>query len=410
MVRESFNIARAERPGAVHIELPEDIAREEVSSKLFHVHHHRYPLADAYSLNDALEMIHKAKMPLVLIGAGANRTRICTTIKDFIDKSGIPFFMTQMGKGVVDEFHPLCLGTAALSDNDYLHCAIERADLIINIGHDVIEKPPFIMHEDSAKVIHINFIASSVDDTYFPQLDLLGDIASNIFSLTQLVKKQEHWNFEYFMRIIDESQQHIKKYFKDERFPILPQRALKDVRDALPRDGIVTLDNGIYKIWFARNYKCFEPNTLLLDNALASMGAGLPSAMAAKILNPDKKVIAVCGDGGFMMNSQELETAIRLKLDLVVIILNDSAYGMIKWKQEGMGYENFGLDFNNPDFVQYAHAYGVVGHRPSSCDEFVKILKEALDSKGVHLIDLAVDYSLNHEILNELLKNKACLI
>jgi acetolactate synthase-1/2/3 large subunit len=410
MVRESFNIAQAERPGAVHIELPEDIASEDVSSKLFHVQHHRYPLADTYSLNDALAMIHKAKMPLVLIGAGANRTRICTTIKDFIDKSGIPFFMTQMGKGVVDEFHPLCLGTAALSDNDYLHCAIERADLIINIGHDVIEKPPFIMHEDSAKVIHINFIASSVDDTYFPQLDLLGDIASNIFSLTQLVKKQEHWNFEYFMRIIDESQQHIKKYFKDERFPILPQRALKDVRDALPRDGIVTLDNGIYKIWFARNYKCFEPNTLLLDNALASMGAGLPSAMAAKILNPDKKVIAVCGDGGFMMNSQELETAIRLKLDLVVIILNDSAYGMIKWKQEGMGYENFGLDFNNPDFVQYAHAYGVVGHRPSSCDEFVKILKEALDSKGVHLIDLAVDYSLNHEILNELLKNKACLI
>jgi acetolactate synthase-1/2/3 large subunit len=410
MVRESFNIAQAERPGAVHIELPEDIAREDVSSKLFHVQHHRYPLADTYSLNDALEMIHKAKMPLVLIGAGANRTRICTTIKDFIDKSGIPFFMTQMGKGVVDEFHPLCLGTAALSDNDYLHCAIERADLIINIGHDVIEKPPFIMHEDSAKVIHINFIASSVDDTYFPQLDLLGDIASNIFSLTQLVKKQEHWNFEYFMRIIDESQQHIKKYFKDERFPILPQRALKDVRDALPRDGIVTLDNGIYKIWFARNYKCFEPNTLLLDNALASMGAGLPSAMAAKILNPDKKVIAVCGDGGFMMNSQELETAIRLKLDLVVIILNDSAYGMIKWKQEGMGFENFGLDYNNPDFVQYAHAYGALGHRPSSCDEFVRILKEALDGKGVHLIDLAVDYSLNHKILNELLKNKACLI
>lgn len=410
MVRESFKIAREERPGAVHIELPEDIAKEEVGVKLFNVHHHRYPLADTYSLNDALEMIHKAKMPLVLIGAGANRTRICTTIKDFIDKSGIPFFMTQMGKGVVDEFHPLCLGTAALSDNDYLHCAIERADLIINIGHDVIEKPPFIMHEDSAKVIHVNFIASSVDDTYFPQLELLGDIASNIFSLTQLIKKQKHWNFEYYMRVIDESQQHIKKYFKDERFPILPQRALKDIRDALPRDGIVTLDNGIYKIWFARNYKCFEPNTLLLDNALATMGAGLPSAMAAKMLNPDKKVIAVCGDGGFMMNSQELETAMRLKLDLVVVILNDSAYGMIKWKQEGMGFENFGLDYSNPDFVQYAQAYGAIGYRPSSCDAFGKILKEALGSKGIHLIDLAVDYSLNHKILNELLKNKACLI
>jgi len=410
MVRDSIKIAQEERPGAVHIELPEDIAKEEVDTELFTVRPCRYPVADSESLNKALEIMYEAKMPLILIGAGANRTRICTTIKDFIDTSGIPFFMTQMGKGVVDEFHPLCLGTAALSDNDYLHCAIERADLIINIGHDVIEKPPFIMHRGGAKVIHINFIASAVDDTYFPQLDVIGDIASNISSLTQRLLRQEHWNFEYYMRVIDESQKHIVKYFKDERFPILPQRALKDIRDALEREDILTLDNGVYKIWFARNYKCFEPNTLLLDNALATMGAGLPSAMAAKMLYPDKKVIAVCGDGGFMMNSQELETAVRLDLDLVVIILNDSAYGMIKWKQEGMGFEDFGLDYANPDFVQYAQAYNAVGHRPNSCEEFSKVLNEALNGKGVHLIDLAVDYSLNHAVLNELLKNKACLV
>lgn len=410
MVRESFKIAKAERPGAVHIELPEDIAREEVAEDLFPVHQVRYPVADQKALDDALAMLYKAKMPLVLIGAGANRSRICSIITEFIDKSGIPFFMTQMGKGVVDESHPLYLGTAALSDNDYLHCAIERADLIINIGHDVIEKPPFFMHEGDTKVIHINFLASDVDDTYFPQLDIVGDIAGNIRALTQLVKPQEHWNFEYFMRVIDESQQHISTYFKDERFPILPQRAVNDVREALPKDGILTLDNGVYKIWFARNYKCFQPNTLLLDNALATMGAGLASAIAAKIVNPHKKVMTVCGDGGFMMNSQELETAVRLNLDLVVIILNDSAYGMIKWKQEGMGLENFGLDYNNPDFVQYAQAYGATGHRPTSCDEFVTILDQTLNAKGVHLIDLAVDYSLNHEILNELLKNKACLV
>jgi len=410
MVRESFKIASQERPGAVHIELPEDIAREEVDEQIFSVHRPRYPIARNESLQNALDMLYEAKMPLVLIGAGANRTRIGTAIKDFIDKLGIPFFMTQMGKGVVDEFHPLYLGTAALSDNDYLHCAIERADLIINIGHDIIEKPPFFMQEGGTKVIHINFLPSNVDDTYFPQLDVIGDIACNLVSLTELSQKQEHWDFTYFMRVKDESQGHIVKYFKDERFPILPQRALKDIRDVLPKDGILTLDNGIYKIWFARNYKCVMPNTLLLDNALATMGAGLASAMAAKIVHPDKKVIAVCGDGGFMMNAQELETAVRLELDLVIIILNDNAYGMIKWKQEGMGFENYGLDYNNPDFVQYAKAYGAMGYRPTSCDDFGVILKKVIDTKGVHLIDLAVDYSLNHTILNELLKNKSCLV
>jgi acetolactate synthase-1/2/3 large subunit len=212
------------------------------------------------------------------------------------------------------------------------------------------------------------------------------------------------------MRIKDESQAHIVKYFKDERFPILPQRALKDIRDVLPKDGILTLDNGVYKIWFARNYKCGQSNTLLLDNALATMGAGLPSAIAAKLLHPDRKVVSVSGDGGFMMNSQELETAVRMSLDLVIIILNDSAYGMIKWKQEGMGFENFGLDFNNPDFVTYAESFGAVGHRPDSAADFQHILLESLNAGGVHVIDLPVDYSLNHSILNVLIKESACIL
>jgi acetolactate synthase I/II/III large subunit len=410
MVRESFKIAAQERPGAVHIELPEDIACEEVDDSVFSVARNRYPIADEKSIELALSMIHEAKMPLLLVGAGANRTRIGDSLKNFIDKSEIPFFMTQMGKGVVDEFHPYCLGTAALSDNDYLHCAIERADLIINIGHDVIEKPPFFMEEGGTKVIHVNFSSSDVDDTYFPQLDVVGDIACNISTLTENLLPQEHWDFSYFMLVKDEAQKHVTSYFKDERFPILPQRAVKDIRDALGREDILTLDNGVYKIWFARNYKCFSPNTMLLDNALATMGAGLPSAMAAKLVCPDKKVVAVCGDGGFMMNSQELETAVRLGLDLVVVILNDSAYGMIKWKQAGMGFENFGLDYKNPDFVLYAQSYGAHGHRPKSTAEFSETLNRVLHEKGVHLIDLAVDYSLNHQILNELLKNKACLL
>ena len=410
MVRESFKIAQEERPGAVHIELPEDIAAEDVPMNLFDVMHVDYPTARNAVISQALEMMYKAKNPLILIGAGANRTRIGNSLKNFITKSGIPFFMTQMGKGVVDERNALCLGTASLSDNDYLHCAIDKSDLIINIGHDVIEKPPFFMQRDGKKVIHINFSSSDVDDTYFPQLDVVGDIACNIESIHDALVVPSHWDFTYSLMVKDEAQKHLTKYFTDDRFPLLPQRVVKEVRESLASQDIVTLDNGVYKIWFSRNYKCHAPNTMLLDNALATMGAGLASAMAAKMIYPHKKVISICGDGGFMMNSQELETAIRLNLDLVIIILNDSAYGMIKWKQEGMGFESFGLDYNNPDFVMYAQSYGAKGYKPTSIQEFKSTLNTVLNEKGVHLIDLAVDYSLNHTILNEILKNKKCLM
>ena len=410
MVRESFKIAKEEKPGAVHIELPEDIAAEDVELSLFEVICTDYPIAKDHTIDQALDMIQKAKRPLILIAAGANRTKIGDSLNHLIEKSGIPFFMTQMGKGVVDESHPLCLGTASLSTNDYIHCAIDRADLIINVGHDVVEKPPFFMEKGGKKVIHVNFYSSDVDDTYFPQLDVVGDISCNITEMGDKLVKQDHWDFDYFLRVKKEADEHITKYFDDARFPLLPQRVVKKVRDALGKEDIVTLDNGVYKIWFSRNYQCYAPNTMLLDNALATMGAGLASAMAAKMINPDKKVISVCGDGGFMMNSQELETAVRLNLDLVVIVLNDSAYGMIKWKQAGMGFENFGLDYKNPDFVKYAEAYGAKGYRPASCEDFSTTLEKVLTEKGVHLIDLAVDYSMNHSILNELLKNKSCIV
>jgi len=412
MVRDAFKVATTERPGAVLIELPEDIASEEVEENIYPVRSFKYPLSSMSSIQSAVSMIENAKQPLLLIGAGANRTRIENALKDFVNYTQIPFFTTQMGKGVIDENHKLCLGCAALSKDDYVHCAIERADLIINIGHDVIEKPPFFMEnkKGAQEVIHVNFFPSEVDDTYFPQLDVVGDIASNINLITNSIHPQEHWDFDYYLRAIKEVNSHLSKYSNDTRFPILPQRAVQTIRDILEDEDIITLDNGVYKIWFARNYKCAEPNTMLLDNALATMGAGLPSGMAAKMVNPNKKVVAIAGDGGFMMNSQELETAVRLNLDLTVIILNDNSYGMIRWKQKGMGFEDFGLNLGNPDFVAYANSYGAIGHRPNSSEDFTQILSKCVNSKGVHLIDLAVDYSLNHSILNELLKNKQCMI
>ena len=410
MVRDAFRIAIEERPGAVYIELPEDIADEQTDASLFDVVGCRRPHADMQAIDQAVTMIEAAKMPLLLIGAGANRKATGQALKEFVDKTGIYFFNTQLGKGVIDERHEQFLGTAALSDHDFLHCAIERADLIINVGHDVIEKPPFFMEKGGKKVIHVNFFAAHLDDVYFPQLNVVGDISSSVQRIGDKIIINPDLDFSFFVRIKKEVDSRLTKYFEDDRFPLLPQRLVSILRDHLAQDDIVTLDNGVYKIWFARNYKCYQPNTLLLDNALATMGAGLPSAMAARMLYPDRKVVSVNGDGGFMMNSQELETAVRLNLDLVIIILNDSAYGMIKWKQEGMGFENFGLDYNNPDFVKYAESFGATGHRPESASELQSILREALSTSGVHVIDLPVDYSLNHSILNVLIKESACII
>ncbi|RXJ73690.1 acetolactate synthase large subunit [Veronia nyctiphanis] len=403
MVRESFRQCMEERPGAGYLELPEDIAAEESKAEIFDVVNSRRPEADEKALNQAAEMIKNAKMPLLLIGAGANRKRASTALTEFIDKTGIYFFNTQMGKGVVDERHERFIGTAALSSHDFLHCAIEKADLILNVGHDVIEKPPFFMERDGTKVIHVNFFGARTDEVYFPQVNVVGDITASVERLTDKVGELQQ-NMDYFARVKQYVTEKTTKYFEDRRFPMLPQRLVKVLRDNLDDEDIVTLDNGVYKIWFARNYLCHTNNTLLLDNALATMGAGLPSAMAAKQLYPQKKVVSVNGDGGFLMNSQELETAVRMGLDMVVIILNDSAYGMIKWKQEGQGLANWGLDFDNPDLVKYANSFGAIGHRPDSHDEFQSILKHALNTKGVHLIDLPVDYSLNHSILNVLIK------
>ncbi len=410
LVREAIRIAEEERPGAVHLELPEDIAAEESTAAPFEVVRARRPGADEKAIGRAVEMINGARMPLLLIGAAANRNRTCRALRRFVDKTGIWFFTTQMGKGVVDERDPRCLGTAALSADDYLHCALDRADLIINVGHDVIEKPPFFMEPGGAEVIHVNYFSANVDEVYFPQLDVVGDIAGAVERLTEKLEENEKWDFAYYERVKKEVEVHLAEGSDDPRFPLLPQNLVARVREAMPSDGIIALDNGVYKIWFARNYKAYEPNTVLLDNALATMGAGLPSAMGAKMVHPGRKVLAVCGDGGFMMNSQEMETAVRLGMDLVVLVLRDDAYGMIKWKQAGMGFADFGLDYGNPDFVRYAESYGAHGRRLESAGELGDLLRECLDAPGVHLLEVPVDYSENERVLIEELRAKTCVL
>jgi len=409
-VREAIRLAQEEKPGATHLELPEDIAAEEVDEQPIPASMVRRPIAEQKSIRSAVEMISAAKSPMLLVGAGANRKRTCNMLRRFVAKFGIPFVTTQMGKGVIDERDPLFLGNTALSDGDFVHRAVEAADLIINVGHDVVEKPPFFMRAGGVKVIHINFSSAVVDPVYFPQVEVVGDIANSIWRLLEEMEAQFRWDFSRFMTVREAAEASVAEGADDGRFPIYPQRLVADVRKAIQKRGIIALDNGVYKIWFARNYKAMSPNTVLLDNALATMGAGLPSAMAAKLVHSSQQVMAICGDGGFMMNSQELETAVRLKLDLVVLVLRDDAYGMIKWKQANMGLKDFGLDYDNPDFVKYAESYGAQGHRVTSSGELLPLLSRCLDAPGVHLVEVPVDYSDNDRILNHAIKDASSQI
>lgn len=413
MVREAFRLATEERPGASLLELPEDVAEEAVGDKttpIFAISKRRYAHADREILEIAATMIREAKHPLLMVGAGANRARIWDALSDFVERTNIPYSNTQMGKGVICGHGNQYLGTAALSSGDYIHCAIDYADLIINVGHDVVEKPPFFMVHGGTKVIHVNFTSAQVDNVYFPQLEVVGDIATSIQRIANRVGKTESHDFSYFMKVRGYVMEHINEGRDDPSFPMKPQRFVADVRKVMPDDGIIALDNGVYKIWFARNYRTDVPNTVLLDNALATMGAGLPSGMEAARMYPNRKVMAICGDGGFMMNSQELETAIRLKLNLVVLILNDNSFGMIRWKQYSMGLQDYGLEFNNPDFVMYANSYGATGHRVESTESFVPLINKCFEDGGVHLIELPVDYSENNKVLIDELRAKVCVI
>ncbi|MCY4524739.1 MAG: acetolactate synthase large subunit [Halobacteriovoraceae bacterium] len=411
LIRECFRVAKLEKPGSVHLELPEDIACEQIEGDPCEITAISGFEASQKAIDQAIKAIRAAKHPLLLVASGANRCgKVRQVIGEFIDKTKIFFCATQMGKGVIDERHPSYLGTAALSSHDYLHCAIDRSDLIVNIGHDVVEKPPFFMEKGGKTVIHISFFPANIDSIYFPQIEVVGDIWGSMARMTQAIKPSKNWDFSYFKKVKKEIDAHIEDRSDDTGFPLIPQRLVADVRSAISSDGIISLDNGMYKIWFARNYKAHQPNTLLLDNALATMGAGLPLAMGAKIVYPEKEVVAICGDGGFMMNSQELETAVRLKQNLVVIVLRDNAYGMIKWKQAGMDMPNFGLDFGNPDFVKYADSYGAIGHRINKSNQLSSLLKKCLAEKGVHLIEVPVDYSENEKVLLKELQSKTCLI
>ena len=413
VVRDAFRLASEERPGPVHLELPEDIAGEQLDGEvpLVRAHPIEIPVAHPNALDRAAELLMRAERPLVMFGAASSRPRLSGQLTDFVRRVGIPFFNTQMGKGTVaglgttEGGTELWMGTAALSDRDYVHEAIDQADLILSIGHDTIEKPPFIMGPKGPKVIHVGYTPANVEEVYFPDAEVIGDLGPSLALLADRVQGKLP-NAGALVPLRKNIIERTLARSEESRFPLTPQRIVSDVRKVMPADGIVALDNGMYKIWFARCYRTRNANALLLDNALATMGAGLPSAMLAAMLNPGKRVLAVCGDGGFMMNSQELETAVRLKLDLVVLIIQDDAYGMIRWKQAVDNFADWGLAFGNPDFVKYAEAYGAKGRRVETAESLVATLEAAFAEGGVQLVTVPVDYSENSRVLVDELRNR----
>ena len=409
-LNQAIEAARRGRPGAVHLELPEDVAEDWVSAKYTRPKEISPAFASPAVIEKFVKILEKARHPIIIVGGGANLAPVSAELSAFVRQTKIPFITTQTGKGALDESSEFYIGTTALRRGDYVHKAIQYADVVITIGHDVFEGPPAILPGKSQTLVHVNTFISRHKLIYTPKLEVVGDIAGTLLAVTEKIKRSKFWDFSYFYRVRTALRKNLRRSAGDTAFPCKPERVVADIREAMPDDGILSLDNGMYKIFIGRGYETRWPNTVLLDNALATMGAGLPVGIATKLLYPKRKVLVVAGDGGFMMNAGELETAKRLGLDLVVLILNDGGFGMIRWKQKEMGFPDFSMKFGNPDFVALAKSFGVSGHRISKVSELVPTIKKALNVKGVHLIDCPIDYSDINEALGAKLQKELALL
>ncbi|HLC62078.1 MAG TPA: acetolactate synthase large subunit [Candidatus Nanoarchaeia archaeon] len=402
-VRKAFKIAEMERPGPTHLELPEDIAKKEVDLIPLIKTRVRRPSADSKAIEQAIEMIKAAKHPLILAGNGCIRTRVSNQLNKFVEERGIPIVHTQMGKGAISDKSEYSLFTTGIHAKDYYVCGFDRADLVITLGYNIVEFAPVHWNKSKErKILHIDVIQSEVDEYYNPDLEVIGDISGTLQDLGEKLKAHPKNNPEYFFRLRKTIVADHEEKSDDNSFPLKPQKIVYDIRKSLGDSDILISDVGMHKIWAARMYKTYEPNTCIIDNGLCSMGIALPGAIGAKLVHPDRKVVAVCGDGGFMMNSQEIETAVRIGTPIVIVIFNDSKYGMIEWKQQMHHEKTYGIDFTNPDFVKYAESFGAKGYRVKKAEDFSKMLKDALKQKTVCIIDVPVDYSENLELVKKL--------
>jgi acetolactate synthase-1/2/3 large subunit len=407
IVHKAFDIA-ADRPGATHIELPEDVAKEETSKEpILKKDYPHIRLLDESELKRAAEMIKSSSMPIILAGNGVFREDAAGELRKLVQSTGLPVVSTFMGKGAIPADNTHYLGSMGIKDHDHIMCGFEMADLVICVGFDYVEYTPKFWNPDkSKKIIHIHTDHPEIDETYIPDILLVGSIKQTLFNLRQYCdfKKEMH---ERFQKVRARMMAEIEDYAEDMSFPMKPQKILSDVRETMDRGDILISDVGAHKLWIGRLFPACEPNTVFISNGLATMGFALPSAIAASIIKPEKKVVAIAGDGGFLMNLQDLETAVRLGCNFVVVIFDDSKYGLIEWHERKAFNETMGIDFTNPDFVKLAESFGAKGVRLETAEELKPRLTDALEAGGVWLLDVPVDYSENIK-LTEKLKHNFC--
>ena len=404
-VRKAFKVAEAEKPGATHLEFPENVAREEcLKPEYFEVRKVRRPAPDYKAVNMALELMGRAKKPLILAGNGAVRKRATRQLRIFLEKTGMAVCNTFMSKGVAGYEYENNLFTIGLQSRDHVACALEEADLIVAIGYDIVEYAPRHWNSDGGKkIIHIDFDAAEVDAWYHPEVELVGDIASTLWELNERIgdmvpKGAGRFAAKHRRSILTDLHEHDESA----AFPFKPQKILHDIRQVLGKDDILISDVGAHKLWVSRMFIVHEPNTCLISNGFASMGIALPGGIAAKLVYPDRKVLTVSGDGGFLMNVQELETAVRLGTPTVNLIWSDGTFGLIEWHQEKKFGHAFGTRFGNPDWVKLARSFGAVGVKVEKGDDLQQVLKKALRSKKPVVIDCPVDYTENVKLTKRL--------
>lgn len=405
ILKKAFDIAVG-APGAVHIELPEDVAEEETSKIPLERKVNIHTCAPDHSeLKKVADLIKKASAPIILAGNGVLREEASFELNALVDKTGIPVATTFMGKGVIPADSPFYLGSVGIQERDYVMCGIDVADLVICIGFDHVEYSPRFWNPDaSKKIVHIHSGHPEVDSSYLPEFILIGSIKETLKHLADFCDFTKQMS-GYFTKLKTIIEAELESFKDDMAFPIKPQKILYDIRKCLSRKDILISDVGAHKLWIGRLFPAYEPNTVIISNGLASMGFGLPGAIAANIVLPDRKVVAVVGDGGFMMNLQELETAVRLGCSFVVVIFNDSGYGSIDWKARIKFKKSYGVRFDNPDFVKLAESFGAKGVRVERTDEFAPLLKKALDDGSVWIFDVRVDYSENMKLTWKLSKD-----
>ncbi|HEV8438097.1 MAG TPA: acetolactate synthase large subunit [Methylomirabilota bacterium] len=402
-VRKAFKVAEAEKPGACHLELPEDVADEKVEPGVepLRAGRARRPSPDRTALAQAARLIDAAKTPLLFAGNGVIRGRGAPALRAFAARTGIPVATTFMAKGAIPWDDPLSLGTIGLQLKDYVSCGFDRADLIITAGYDPVEYAPSLWNPDRGKtIVHLDFTAAEVDAYYEPAVEVVADVREALDLLREqiTVRRDPGRSRALHDWIVSE----LEGGSTDEGFPLKPQRILHDLGRVLAAEDILISDVGAHKLWVARLYQTMAPNTVIISNGYAAMGIALPGAVAAKLLHPDRKVVAVCGDGGFLMNCQELETAVRLGLAFVVLIFRDDGYGVIRWKQVSRYGRESGVAFGNPDFVKLAESFGCRGLSVGAAHELIPVLREAFAASCPVIVDVPVDYRENLKLTEEL--------